>query len=398
MESITLYTEEIDDLKEATEELFEQLGDFRFRKNSLGILHFEEDTEYGELYELLSARLDFPIVGCTAMALFLGEQGYRGVGIAMMIMTADDCEFSADMTGELDVDNYKDEIAKTYRELRAKLPSEPKLVITYGGVALNQHNVAGDDVLAAIEACGKGIPIFGALASDSFTFEKLGVNFNGRTTRNGQIIVLVSGNIAPRFVTNNSVDNRSRSSYLVTESRSNQLMKLEDVTFVEMLKRENMAVDKENVIADYILSPFVLKIHRPNGDDIEIARSLSVLNLEEGSGTFLGAMPEGATLSIGLINRADVQKSVDKTFEKVFEFLRQPDNPYHTLICCSCGARFFALAGNTAAEAETYAGKLPKGVSLLGIYGNGEICPIIGNKSGALYNSFHNFTFTIMMI
>ena len=398
MESITLYTEEIDDLKEATEELFEQLGDFRFRKNSLGILHFEEDTEYGELYELLSARFDFPIVGCTAMAMFLGEQGYRGVGIAMMILTADDCEFSAGMTEELDVDNYKEEIANTYRALRAHLSSEPKLVITYGGMVHEERNVPGDDILAAIEACGPGVPIFGALASDSFTFEKIGVNCNGRTTCNGQAMVLISGNIEPRFVTNNSVENRSLSSYVVSESRSNHLMKLENATFVEMLKRENMTVDKENVLADYILSPFVLAVHLPSGDDVEIVRSLSLLNLEDGSGAFLGAVPEGAILSIGLINREDVQKSVDKTFEKVFEFLRQPDNPYHTLICASCGARFFALAGNTAAEAETYAGKLPKGVSLLGIYGNGEICPIIGNKSGAIYNSFHNFTFTIMMI
>ena len=98
MESITLYTEEIDDLREAVEELVDQLGDFRFLKHSLGILYIEEDTEYDDLYDLLNEQFSFPIVGCTAMAMLLGKQGFRGMGIGLMILTADDCEFSAGMT------------------------------------------------------------------------------------------------------------------------------------------------------------------------------------------------------------------------------------------------------------------------------------------------------------
>ena len=60
MDSIVLYTEEIDDLRDAAEELFSQLESFPLRKNSIAILFAEEDTNYSELYALLSARWSFP--------------------------------------------------------------------------------------------------------------------------------------------------------------------------------------------------------------------------------------------------------------------------------------------------------------------------------------------------
>ena len=46
----------------------------------------------------------------------------------------------------------------------------------------------------------------------------------------------------------------------------------------------------------------------------------------------------------------------------------------------------------------TYVNRLPEGVSLLGMYGNGEYCPVVGDKSREIYNFFHNFTFAIMVI
>ena len=69
-----------------------------------------------------------------------------------------------------------------------------------------------------------------------------------------------------------------------------------------------------------------------------------------------------------------------------------------TLLCYSCAARFLALASNTSAEAEACQARVPEGISMLGMYGNGEFCPLPGNKTGKLHNFFHNFTFTIMAV
>jgi hypothetical protein len=129
---------------------------------------------------------------------------------------------------------------------------------------------------------------------------------------------------------------------------------------------------------------------------VEVARNLSVLNRETGAGCFLGAIPEGSTLSIGIINRSDVQKSVNSSVDKILREIKE--HGYKTLLCTSCCARFLALASNINAEVEAYTGRVPEGISLAGLYSYGEYCPVRGNKTGELYNMFHNFTFAILAI
>ena len=396
MDSIVLYTEEIDDLQEAVREIFEQADGFGLKKNSLAILFTEDETDYPELYNLLAEKWKFPVVGCTAMAMLLGKQGYCGTGISVLLLTADDCEFAAGITDDLNKGNYERLIGDKLEELKAGLSSEIKLVISYGGMVTDEQNVAGDDIVAAIDKASGGVPLFGGLAADGFNFNRFRVFCNGTVKQSGQVMVLVAGNIEPKFVYANSVENRASFFYEVTESRSNQVIRLGNGTFMDALKREDMQVSKTDVLGDYILSPFVLTIHQPNGDSVEVARNLSVLNQETGAGCFLGAVPEGSTLSIGIINRSDVQKSVNLSFDKILNEIRE--HGYKTLLCTSCCARFLALASNINAEVEAYTGRVPEGVSLAGLYSYGEYCPVRGNKTGELYNMFHNFTFTILAI
>ena len=401
MNSITLYTEEIDDLNEAAQELFAQAEDFVFQKNSLGILYTEADTDYVGLYRLLSERWSFPIVGCTTMAMFLGKEGYCDMGISVMLLTADDCEFAAGMTEELDQHNCEEEIAKTYRSLKDSLTDDNvKLILTFGGMSTDDcRNVSGDDTVNAINKAAAGdIPIYGAYAADGFTFDRFLMFYNSRISMAAQVLVLISGNINPKLICTNSVENRATFYYEVTKSHSNQVERLGNGTFVEALARENLEIENDDVIGAYLLSPFMLSLKKPNGDDIEVARTLISLNREKGAGNFVGGIPEGSYLSVGLINRADVQKSVKMAFDYIFGELKKSEGTYHTLLCNSCAARFLALANNTAAEAETYIGRLPEDIALLGLYANGEICPVRGDKTGQSYNTFHNFTFTILAL
>ena len=89
MRSAVLYTEEIDEMNVAVEELFEQTADFEFGSSSLAIIFTEEEVDYLELYEHLRKKWDFPMIGSTAMASLLGEQGYCGGGISVLLLSAD---------------------------------------------------------------------------------------------------------------------------------------------------------------------------------------------------------------------------------------------------------------------------------------------------------------------
>ena len=302
------------------------------------------------------------------------------------------------MTGELNTDNYKAEIKGTYDGLRKTLKSEPKIIISFGGMVTDESHAAGDDLVAALTEAGGGIPVYGAAASDAMSFDNFRIFSNGEITRNGQVMVLISGNIDPKFVCVNSVENKASFSYEITESKGNLVYRLGNGSFLDALKKADMATDKTDVLGDYLLSPFLITMNKGENDMVEVARNLSVLNQENGMGSFLGVMPEGSIISIGILNRSDVQKSVDSAFDRILKDISDSGDKYHTLLCSSCIARFLALAGNTSAEAETYNGRLPEGVSLMGIYGYGEYCPVKGNKTGKEYNMFHNFTFTILAI
>lgn len=399
MDSIVLYTEEIDDLDEAVEDLLSQMEarGFALKKNSLALFFTEEATDGPELCRLLAEHWDFPIVGCTAMGT-LCNWGYYSIGIALLLWTADDCFFSVGMT-PLDASGYREEIARTYRTAYEKLPVEPKLILSYGGMFASEENVAGDDIVDAIAAAaGEGIPIFGGLAADGFDFTGYRIYCNGSTVKTGQLLVLVGGSIEPKFVTINSIENRANFSYEVTEARHNEVFRVGGGTFLEALEHEDMAVNKTDVLNDYLLSPFLLTLNREDGDSVEVARNLATLDHAKGSGSFLGAVPKGSILSVGLIGRTDVQKSVRQAFDKILEEIKASNAKFRTLLCTSCCARFLALASNTKEETNAYNGRLPAGVSLIGMYAYGEYCPVHGNKTGKLHNFFHNFTFTIMAI
>lgn len=398
MDSKVIYTEEIDDLDDAVEEILEKLGDFEFKSNTLGILYAEEEADYLELYRLLSKEWDFPIIGCTAMSMITEEDGFCNSGISVMLLTADDCQFAAGITGALSGDNYMDEIGNTYKSLADRLGNEEKLVISFGVLVTEYDDVAGDDLVHAIDAVGKKVPIFGGLASDSFNFTGNRVFFNDTMVQNGLVMSLVSGNIRPKCISVNSINSRANFSYEITESKSNRVFRLGNGTFIDALTKAGVAIDKSDVVADYILSPFVVTVRQPDGECIEVARNLSVLDHEKGSGTFLGAMPEGSNLGIGIIDRDDVQKSVTMAFESISKMLDEPDYEYKTILATTCAARFLALASNIKAESDVCGSMKPAGCSFLGLYAYGEFCPVKGKDTGEDYNMFHNFTFTILAI
>ena len=397
MDSIVAYTEEIDDMDQAASEIFEQVKNFTFHRQTIGIVFVDEETDYSGLYRKLSEKWKFPIVGCTAMAMLVTD-GFRNLGISVMLLSADDCDFAVGITDDFYIDNYKEALEHTYRETLAKLPDKPKLIITYGSMVTENEHVDADFVLKILDEISDHVPICGAVASDGFSFSGYKVFLNDHIGCHCQAMVMISGNIDPKFYTVNSIKNKSTSTYKVTEAKRNIVYRLNQSTFIDVLRQENMMVSKKIVMGDYILSPFVITLEYPNGDIVEGARTLSYLDHESGAGAFLGDLPEGAILSIGIINRSDVQTSVEAGFDKVVEELKRNEGKYKTILCSTCCARFIALGSNPAAEAEAYLGRLPPGVSLMGIYSYGEYGPVYGSKTHNHYNLFHNFTFSIILL
>lgn len=392
--STVLYTEEIDDLELAAGELLSQASDFIFEKNSFGIVFMDAETEYEELYEQLIKNWGIPFIGASAIGMLTGTGGFHKSGISIMLLTSSDCRFAVGMTQGLAADNKNEPIREVFEKLEDELDhGEIKLVLTFGG---KPRIISGDDIVDAIDNLNKNVKVYGAFASDMFTFNDYRVICNETAAFSEQAFVLMTGNVEPKFLSVQSLSGKVNFSYDVTKSEGNVIYRLGNGTFMEALERSGLNVNKTGVVVtDFIQTPFISSFDKPGGSHVEALRILTALNVEDGSGMFLGGISEGSSLELGLLNRDDVKTTIKNAFDEIFEWLKNEGKDCHTILCCSCVARFLALGNNGELEAESYMGRLPQNISLMGLYSYGEFCPV---GSARDCNVFHNYTFTILCI
>lgn len=396
MRSKVVHTDIIDDMEDAVEEIREGFSDFVLCKNSMGVIFAEEDVEYEELYGELSKYWDFSFIGCTTMCMISGE-GFLHGGISVMIMTGDDVNFSAGITGRLTGENYKQELTDLYDRLSSELDDEVKLIYGYSDSIKSPGSISGQAILNLLNEYSNGTLMFGGVASDDMDYSGSKIFFNGSVKEEAFVMALISGNIEPKYVHVVSLDDRISPSYTITRSDDNVVYKLGDYTLTEVLEREGFNTDKHDVLREYLQTPFLLT-REVDGEKITMARSISFINHEDGSGVFLGEMPEGATLEIGYMNREYVKSSLDKAMNYLIKETQESDHEYSTTFCCSCISRYLVLSSQIEGEADGWTKKLPEGISFMGMYSYGEVCPVRSDKTGKGYNAFHNITFTMMAI
>lgn len=399
MDSRVVYTDIIDEPSEAAREIFDKLDGFVFRKNSLAIIFMEEDTDYHGLYEILSGKWDFPIIGCTAMAMITGSEGFVNEGLACMIMSADDCRFAAGVTDELTPENYQEQIARVYSGLSSELGEEEQVVLAYGVCVTEKNNVSGDDLLMATNMVCGSKPIFGGLASDELSFRKMKVFCNDKEVESGQVMALISGNIHPKYMHITSIDNLVNSKvYTITKSKDNIVYEVDGEPLMDVLEREQFGTEKTDVLRDYLHTPFVVTIEQRDGGHVSSARNLSVLDHENKSGIFLGYMPEGAKLEIGFVNRERVKATLSEVMYAMMNYVAASDKDYGTVLCTSCASRYIVISTQIKDESSMWVDRLPEGFGYLGMYSYGEFCPTTDEGSGQDYNMFHNFTYAMLAI
>ena len=119
--STVLYTEEIDDIELAAEELLSQASDFKLEENSFGIVFMDVETEYEELYEQLIKKWEIPFIGASAIGMLTGSGGYHKSGISIMLLTSSDCRFAVGMTQGLAAGNTSEPIREVFEELEDEL-------------------------------------------------------------------------------------------------------------------------------------------------------------------------------------------------------------------------------------------------------------------------------------
>lgn len=396
MKSVALFTDEIDDLDIAIDELVSQFGDFKLEAHSAGLLFAHPDTDLEELAGRLQEEFGVPIVGTTAVAMFTMD-GFKNEGISLHIFTSGDCVFHTGCTNELTAANARAEITALYNNLTAGVDDEDvKLVLAYGNPTLD---MMGEDFVDTLDELCHGVPVYGGLASDSFVMDECRVVCGKRVMNHALALMVITGKVQKVIQYGFNVESTLDYEGVVTEVQGNMVMKLDDMPLAEALNKAGFSINPEVNVCDYVNTPFRIRYRTEEGGEMELMRQLAFVDKETGGGLFLGKVPLGANVQIGIISKEDIHDSVEEVaIRALAEVKKRHDYDFSTLIITSCASRLMSYANDIELEAQGYVHMIPEGMSMSGFYSFGEICPSRAAGGSREKNIFHNTTFTMLVM
>lgn len=395
MRSIQAFTNEVDDIALAVSELKAGIDTSLFMKNTCGIVFcgFEPDME--ELTEALRGAFDFPFFGCTGIGV-LSTGGYSQSSISLLVLTADDVEFSIGMTDEVNGPEDIQGFARTYHACRKQLGMNPKLIFTYVPWFTN---ITFDEIVSLLDEESGQVPVYGGIASDGWTFDSTYVFTDKGVSQTKGVMMVLGGNIKPIFTIEHSTTLTTNLHKAVTKAEGTVVYELDGKPVTDFVREMGLITDKTSVILDFLGTPFLATQKTKDGDEIDTLRCLGVIDHEKKACGYIGKIEEGSELNMVLISKEDIENSVKVAFDDILAKINESDDyHYSSIFCSSCAARYCLLVADKNAEGRAYEGRLPENVNVQGVYIYGEFCPAQGKHNGGLYNVLSNETFTILAI
>lgn len=393
MRSYQAFTDEIDDLDLAVEQLAEQIDKFDLSARTGCVLYCGSEVDTSELCNKLWNRFHLPFIGTTCLGQFTSV-GYREASICLNLFTGEDICFSGGMSGDLTSENMSEEIKEVYRTLKAKM-NRPEVVIVlyipwYPGVVY-------DDVIDALSEVSDGVPIFGGICSDEWEFDKCQALFSGGTFTNRAAMLLVGGNFVPSFKTSYSINWSSEKAVTVTKASGTTVYEIDGQPAIDYFLGEGFEFAHDNVFTDCLACPMILKYTTPEGKTFSVVRNLFTTNSEDGSVTFAGRVIEGSQMNMALTSRITIEKSIKEPFEELYEEMKNNSDYVHSgVMVSSCTGRYCLTVADKNIECASLKKAVDNGLIVAGGYLNGEFCPIKDEETGKYTTLLNNETFTLM--
>lgn len=405
MKSFQAISYKIDDLELAVKELASQIDPKQLLSNTVGIVYADFDTDFEALSAKLAKKFSFPFIGGSAACILNKSEGYVEFAISMIVLTADDVSFSVGMSAEINNDSDAETIRDFYHNLtEGHKYGEEKLIFALAAAPdLKWNNLSPDDLVKIYNEESNGTPILGGCAADDLSVKKVAVFSEGKWVDSGIATIVFYGNVNPIIYDVQSVSGRIQKKWNVTKAIGRNVYHVDGRSIEDAMADVGMIPPHEGRFAYYLSNSFECTKKTKDNDTIDMLRALFFLDMEEHKARFLGEIEEGMDIYPGLITADSVKKSVNEAMDVLFAELEKkgkenPDYHYSTILCISCMARYCIMLPTKNAEAESYLGKVPDGMELLGFYSLGEFCPHKGKKYGRMHNAYNNETFVVVAI
>jgi len=378
---ITMYTartSEIDEVQDAINEIKSQIDFSALKKHSGGLLFCHIDFVSSGMVAALCEELPFEVIGMTSMAS-ADKQGYGLYDLSLTVLTSDEVTFTTGMTGSINAANYVHEIEGLYKHTRSRTDSDPTMIFTFMPYV---RDVAGYEVVAAMDAACHGIPLWGSITNSiDFNYETVQTICNGKSLSAGVAMMFLNGPVKPKFIIASIPErNIANSRAIITKSDGAILYEINDVPVLVYLASVGLVIVKENITATPLMVYY-------DGAKEPVALGFYTM-FEDGSLLTGGPMPVGTSVAVGSIDAQGIFESAETGLKHI---LAESDRQATLLL--PCVTRYIMLAPDQESELRLIKGSLTSsGRPFMMGYSGGEICPV-ADQEGKLRNRFHNYTF-----
>lgn len=393
MKSRTFITFEMNNPVIAVTELKQQIDQqITLLKNSAGLLFCYSDMDVPLLVDELWKRLNIPIIGATAIAALNDTKNFHDMSVTLMILTADDCEFSVSVSEPINPRNIRIETDRTYRKAASSLSGGPKLVYAIPPYQLDIMLDAYTDVFTEI---APEVPFIGGLPSCNGSDDDNLTICNGGTYPDRLVMLAVSGRIRPVFSLQTVLESNETKKRRVTQAKNNVIYKVDDISFTDYLLEIGMplkTISDFNKTVSFAANPLLIEDTREGfGPDFKYLRTLHEIDMADGSGTAIGRVPLGSYVSVHPLSRGEIGEAARIGIQTLNrKMLSESTDGYEfsTVLAVSCTGRYVIMTPNGEVETVNVLKGLRDGLNLAGFYSYGEISPL--PVPGGLVSFSHN--------
>ena len=373
------YTTELDDEKLAVEQITSQLKlESGLLKNTIGIVACHYEFVLSDMFKAICEALPFDVVGTISAA----QSVFGGTGsllLTLTVLTSDDVEFKKVLTPSL-LEDPNTVIAESYKA--ASEGEKPSLILTFAPFILQN---CGDDYVNVLTEASGGAPCFGTISvDDTLDFINCYMLADGEYYRDNMAMVLVYGDIKPKFFVANISESRiMEKDAIVTKSAGSVLMEVNERPVIDYFSDLGLVEASETQYAMSSL-PFLLDYN----DGSPKVSKIFVMLTPEKYAICAGAIPEGSRLYIASSDKDDVMLTTGEAMEMILKDISNAS----VLLIYSCISRSMTLGSEQYKEMEFVNQMVGEKLPYMFANSGGEICPTQISKEKAV-NRFHNNAF-----
>jgi hypothetical protein len=386
LKAFTLSTSEIDDVEAAVAEIKEQLdAQDELLSNSIGLVSCYYDFIESGVIAALKDALPFEFIGGTTIGT-AAPGGGEPDDLVILVLTSDDVSFVTGLTEPI-LSEDEDVITRGYAAAASKADAEgkPALMLSYAPLLMN---VGGDFFVNALSKTSGNVPNFGTIVvDDTIDYRNSSVVFNGEAYKDRLALILLYGEVKPRFyLASLSKEKIFREKGVVTSSVGNQLKTINNISVEDYLLSLGLTKGENGAITGVNSYPFIVDY----GDGATPVVRIMFAITPEGYAVCGGDIPEGAILSVGSIDGNEVVKATGDRLREI-----AADGKPDVILIFSCIGRYFSLGYDNDRETAAVKKSLDAaGVPFSMTYSGGEICPTYTTEGAkTMTNRFHNDTF-----